>query len=316
MKIVVLDAMTLGEDIDLSPLYEQGDVVLFDYTEPDKTAERIKDADIVVTNKVVINREHMEKAGNLKLICVAATGYNNIDIPATLELGIVATNVKGYSTESVAQYVFANLLFVMNSIEGYRNDIAQGQWQKSPVFTLLTHPIYELKGKTLGIIGYGNIGRRVAQIANAFGMNVLVAKRPGVDYKDDFRVDLEYLLKQSDVVSIHTPLTEETKNLITLDRLKMMKQSAILINAARGGIVNEDDLYVALKNRIISYAIVDVLSQEPPSPGCKLFELDNIVITPHIAWTSKEARQKLLDGIVDNIIKFKLGKIKEIQLTS
>ncbi len=314
MKIVFLEAMTLG-DVDLSPLREFGDLVVYQTNTPDQTADRIQDADVVIVNKTPIGEKEIISAPNLKLICVAATGYNNIDIPATLRHNVVATNVRGYSTESVAQHVFAHLLAVMNSVLDFQQDIRQGLWQKSPIFTMLTHPIEELRGKAMGIIGYGAIGRRVADLARAFGMNVLVAKRPGVEYVDDFRVPLETVLQESDVVSIHTPLTPQTRNLITMQELKMMKPTAILINTARGGIVNEMDLYNALKDRVISFAIVDVLEKEPPSGGHPFFELDNIFLTPHIAWTSRQARQKLLEGIVQNIRLFLEGRIDEIRLT-
>ncbi len=313
MKIVFLESDALGNDIDLSPLRQFGELVVYPENTPDKTVERIKDADIVILNKTPIGERELQAAKNLKLICVSATGYNNIDIPATLKYNVVATNVKGYSTESVAQYVFAHLLAVYNKVIEYKKTVKN--WPKSHIFTMLDHTIFELQGKTMGIIGYGAIGRRVAQLAQAFKMRVLVAKRPGVQYQDNFRVDLETVLKQSDVLSIHTPLTDQTRNLITLRELKMMKPTAILINAARGGIVNEDDLYTALKQRIISFAIVDVLTEEPPRNGHKFFELDNIYLTPHIAWTSREARQKLFDGVLENIRKFLDGKIDEIRLT-
>ncbi len=315
MKIVFLERATLGDDIDLSPLEEEGQLVIYQTNTPEQTAQRIKDAEIIIVNKTPIGEKELQQAEKLKLICVAATGYNNIDIEATLKYDVVATNVKGYSTESVAQYVFAHLLTVVNSVIPYQEDMRRGLWQKSPIFTMLTHPVTELKGKTMGIIGYGAIGRRVAELARAFGMKVLVARRPGVEYDDDFRMDFETVLRESDVLSIHTPLTPQTKDLITMRELKMMKPTAILINAARGGIVNENDLYHALKQKIIRFAIVDVLEKEPPREGHKFFELDNIMLTPHIAWTSREARQTLLQGIVDNIRKFKQGKIDEIRLT-
>jgi len=315
VKIVFLEAMTLGKDMDLSPLKQFGDLVVYENNKPEQTIERIKDAQIIIVNKTPIGEKEMAAARNLKLICVAATGYNNIDIQASLRYNVVVTNVKGYSTESVAQHFFAYLLSVMNSIIPYQQDISHGKWQQSPIFTMLTHPVEELKGKTLGIIGYGSIGRRVAQIANCFGMNVLVAKRPGVNYQDNFRVSMEQLLKLSDVVTIHTPLTPDTKNLITSRELSLMKSSAILINTARGGIVNERDLYYALKEGKIGFAIVDVLEKEPPKDGHPFFELDNILLTPHIAWTSRQARESLLEGIVSNIQMFLDGKIEQIRLT-
>ncbi len=313
MKIVFLESDALGNDIDFSPLNQFGEVVFYPENTDDKTIERIKDADIVILNKTRIGEKELQAAKNLKLICVSATGYNNIDIPATLKYNVVATNVKGYSTESVAQYVFAHLLAVVNKVLEYQNDVKN--WPQSHIFTMLTHTITELSGKTMGIIGYGAIGKRVAQLAQAFNMKVLIAKRPGVTYNDNFRVDMETVLRQSDVLSIHTPLTDQTRNMITMRELKMMKPSAILINAARGGIVNEKDLYEALKQKIISFAIVDVLTEEPPVNGNILLEAPNIYVTPHIAWTSKEARQKLFDGVLENIRKFLQGEIDQIRLT-
>ncbi len=314
MKIVFLEAMTLG-DVDLSPLKELGELTVYQTNTESQTIERIKDADVIIVNKTPIGKKELSAAPKLKLICVAATGYNNIDIPATFKHNVVATNVKGYSTESVAQHVFAHLLSVVNSVIPFQKDIRSGKWQQSPIFTMLTHPIEELNGKTLGIIGYGAIGRRVAELARVFGMKVLVAKRPGVEYNDDFRVSMETVITQSDVLTIHTPLTAETRDLITMRELKIMKPTAILINVARGGIVNEMDLYHALKQKIISFAIVDVLGKEPPRQGHPFFELDNILLTPHIAWTSRQAREKLLDGIVNNIRLFMEGRIDEIRLT-
>ena len=315
MNIVMLEKASLGNDLDYSALEKEGNVTFYDYYEPELIIEQLKNADIAIVNKAKITEQVLKQLPNLKLICVSATGYNNIDIPATLKYNVVATNVKNYSTESVAQYVFAHLLAYYNKVIDFQKDIKNGLWQKSKIFTLLTHPIEELAGKTMGIIGYGHIGRRVADLAKAFGMNVLIAKRPGVEYSDNFRTDFDQVLRQSDVLSIHTPLTPQSKNLIRLEHLKMMKPTAVLINAARGGVVNEQDLYFALKNKIIAFAIVDVLEQEPPKQQHPFMELDNILLTPHIAWTSKQARQRLLNGIIENIRKFKQGKINEIRLT-
>ncbi len=314
MKIILLEADSIGKDIDFSPLNQFGFVTSYPTNSEHQTIERIKDADIVILNKTKISEKELEAAPNLKLICVSATGYDNIDIEACKRHNVVVANVKGYSTESVAQYVFAHLLAVYNKVIEYQNDVKH--WPKSPMFTMLTHPITELRGKVFGIIGYGNIGKRVAQLAQAFKMRVLIAKRPGVEYNDNFRVDLETVLKKSDVLSIHTPLTPQSRDLITLKELKLMKPTAILINAARGGVVNEQDLYTALKEKIISYAIVDVLSEEPPRKGHIFYKLDNILLTPHIAWTSKEARQTLFDGILDNIKKFLQGEADEINLAN
>ena len=312
MKIVVLDKSTLGNDLDFSNLHKEGEVVFYDYTLPKNTAERIADADIVVTNKVVIAEKELQVNPNLKLICVAATGYNNIDVQAAKNHSVVVANVKGYSTESVAQHLFAHLLAFYNSVLPYNQAIKQNLWQSSNIFTMLDYEIEELAGKTIGIAGYGAIGKRIARIAEAFEMNVLVAKIPGRKYNDYFHKDFEFVLKKSDVFTIHTPLTKLTENLITLRELEMMKRSAVLINLARGGIVNENDLFYALSNKIISFAIVDVLTKEPPKDGNILFNAPNILLTPHIAWTSKQARRKLLAGIVGNIKKYKEGQIDEI----
>ena len=312
MKIVVLDKSTLGNDLDFSNLHNEGEVIFYDYTLPENTAERIADADIVVTNKVVISEKELQANPKLKLICVAATGYNNIDIQAAKNHKVTVANVKNYSTESVAQHLFSHLLAVYNSVLPFNQAIKQNLWQTSKIFTMLDYEIEELSGKTLGIAGYGAIGKRVAKIAETFGMNILVAKIPGRTYNDNVHKDFEFVLKNSDVFTIHTPLTELTKNLITLRELKMMKPSAVVINLARGGIINENDLFYALSNKIISFAIVDVLTKEPPTEGNILFNAPNILLTPHIAWTSKQARRKLLDGIVGNIKKFKNGHIDEI----
>ena len=312
-KIVILDGLTLG-NINLDKLKQLGEIIWYDWTRAQDTAERIKDADIVITNKVIISEKELKTAKKLKLICVAATGYNNIDLNATKKHNVVVANVKGYSTTSVAQYVFAHLLAVMNKVIEYQNIIKNGFWSQSKVFTILDYEIRELAGKNMGIVGYGAIGKKVAAIARAFDMNVLVAKRPNVNYTDNFRLDFDAVLSQSDVFSIHTPLTDETKNLITTAELSKMKKGSILINAARGGIVNEQDLFYALRDGWLKAAIVDVLTLEPPLEGNVLFSAPNIMITPHIAWTSREARERLIDGIISNIQKFREGKIQEIAL--
>ena len=312
MRIVVLDKATLGNDLDFGQLFDEGEVTFYDYTLPENTVERIADADVVVTNKVVIGETELQASPKLKLICVAATGYNNIDVQSAKNHGVIVANVKGYSTESVAQHLFAYLLAVYNSVLPYNQLIKQNLWQSSKIFTMLDYGVEELSGKTLGIAGFGAIGKRVAKIAEAFGMKVLVAKIPGRNYDDNLHKDFEFVLENSDVFTIHAPLSKLTENLITLRELKLMKPSAVLINLARGGIVNENDLFYALSNKIISFAIVDVLTKEPPREGNILFNAPNILLTPHIAWTSKQARRKLLDGIVGNIRKFKNGQIDEI----
>lgn len=310
MKIVFLDTKTVGNDISLDPIKSEGDLRVYEVTSQKEIVERIKDADIVITNKVEINlgKRELEDASNLKLICVAATGYNNIDIEAAKLKNIPVVNVADYSTDSVAQMVFSYILTFTNSPLKFDKDVKNGEWSKSHIFTLLNYPITKLKGKKLGVIGYGNIGKRVAKIGKTFEMDILIAKRS--------KQDLENVLKNSDIITIHTPLSDETENMITEKEFKIIKKDAILINAARGGIVNEKDLYNALKNKKIRGAAIDVMVEEPPRSGSPLFELDNIIITPHVAWASKEARQAVIDGVAENVRKFKEGKINEVNLWS
>lgn len=315
MKIVILDADTLGNDIDLSAIEKFGEVAEYPTTAPSETAGRITDAEIIITNKVYIGANEIAGAQNLKLVCVAATGYNNIDLNALNANGIAATNVKGYSSQTVAQLVFAYILNVYGSLTEYGELTRSGGWQKSPTFTMLNFPINDLENKTLGIIGTGNIGGRVKAIAEAFGMNVVMMAFPGKSYPEgENRLPLSDLLKISDIVTLHCPLTPETQNLIGLEQLRIMKPSAILINTSRGPVVNLNDLYTALKSRKIRHACIDVLPQEPPQSH-PIFQLKNATITPHIGWASKEARQRLINGIASNIQAYADGRINEIKLT-
>lgn len=314
MKIVFLDADTLGSDIDLGPIERFGEIISYPVTSPELTAQRIADADVVVTNKVFVGQQQIADAKNLKLVCVAATGYNNIDIPALSARGIAATNVKGYSSQTVAQLVFAYMLNVCGSLSDYGSLTRGGAWQESPTFTMLNFPISDLEGKTLGIVGAGSIGSRVKAIAESFGMVVKLMAFPGKVYADsENRLPLHELLRVSDVVTLHCPLTPETKDLIALDELAVMKPSAILINTSRGPVVNLDDLYTALKSRRIRHACLDVLPQEPPEQH-PIFSLKNVTITPHIGWASKEARQRLINGIAANIQAFVEGRIDDVRL--
>jgi glycerate dehydrogenase len=314
MEIVVLDALTLGTDIDLGKLNKFGHVNIYNVTKPEEVSDRIKLAEIVITNKVVFDKEIIENAKNLKLICVAATGYNNIDIRSASKNGIIVTNVRSYSTESVAQHTFSMILALENSLVNYINDTRAGLWGKSEVFTMIIHPFNELNGKKMGIIGYGTIGKRVAEIARAFGMQVLIGKRKGIMYEGQERVDFERLLVESDIISIHAPLSDNTLNMFTFKEFEKMKSSAILINMARGGIVNEDDLYKALNNKTIRAAAIDVAEIEPMSTDNKLLSLNNLLISPHIAWASTQSRNRLIDGIVKNIEKYIDGNGFEINL--
>lgn len=308
MKIVFLDALTVGSDLDFSLLKKEGELITYQTTDKSETIERIKDAEIIISNKVLIGKDEIEAANRLKLICVAATGYNNIDVEAAKKRSIIVANVKNYSTEAVVQHTFSLILALQNSTIEFSNETKSGNWSKSPIFTMLNHPFVDLYNKNIGILGYGTIGKRVAEIAKAFGMNVLIGKRRNVNYTDKNRVNFDEFLQKSDIISIHAPLSENTKNLFRKNEFKLMKNDAVIINTARGGIVNEADLFYALKNKKIRAAAMDVAEKEPINIDNPLLKLDNIIITPHMAWTSKDSLYKLLNGIVDNIKKFKQGK--------
>jgi len=315
-KIVILDSVTIGDDINLDKISNFGEIVSYPLTSKAQTAERIKDAEIVITNKVFIGEDEIRDAKNLKLVCVAATGYNNVDLKALNSKGIAATNVKGYSSQTVAQLVFTFILDVYYSLSRYNKLIKDGGWQKSEAFTMLNFPINDLENKTLGIVGYGNIGKKVAQIATAFGMKVVLAELPNRSHnQSENRMPLDEMLKVSDIITLHCPLTDATKNLISASQLNLMKPSAVLINTSRGPVVNLDDLYTALKNNKIRHACIDVMPQEPPQQH-PIFQLENVTITPHIGWASKESRERLVEGIANNIRIYKNGDIDSIKLKS
>ncbi len=271
--------------------------------------ERIRDADLVISNKVVVDRPLMAASTQLKLICIAATGTNNVDLEAASELGIAVTNVTGYGTPSVVQHVFSLILSLATRQPQYREAVARGDWQRANQFCLLDYPIWELSGKRLGILGYGELGRAVARVAEAFGMQVLVGQRPGGPPQAG-RIALEALLPQVDILSLHLPLAENTRNLIGTRELALMQPHALLINTARGGIVDESALAEALINGGLGGAGVDVLSKEPPAGGNPLLnpEVPNLILTPHIAWASVEARQRLIDEVVANVRAFLSGE--------
>ena len=313
-NIVILDSATLGSDIDFSPITSLGETTFYSTTQPSETADRIRNAEIIVTNKVFIGKEQIDAAPNLRLVCVAATGYNNIDLNALTARGIAATNVKGYSTQTVAQLVFASILNIYGSISLYNSDMREGQWQQSPTFTMLSHPIFDLENKTIGIIGYGSIGRQVEGIAKAFGMKPLICALPGRNYpKEENRTPFEDILQQSDIITLHCPLTPQTQNLISAPQLQKMKPSAILVNTSRGPVVNLDDLDNALATNQIRAAVIDVMPQEPPKSH-PIFSRSNAYITPHVAWASLEARTRLVAGIANNIKVYLEGKIDTIRL--
>lgn len=306
MKIGVLDALTVGKDIDLSPLDQCGEVEIFGLTTPEEVADRVKDLDVIITNKVVLGEAQLKKCTHLKLIALLATGYNNIDLEYAKSKGIAVANVAGYSTESVAQHTFAMILHLMEHISQYDAYVKSKQYADSETFTYIAWPFHELNGKTLGIIGLGAIGKEVAKIATAFGMKIIYystsgQNNSGVDYE---RVSLEALLQQSDIVSIHAPYNENTHELIGYEEMKQMKPEAYLVNVGRGRIVKEADLARALNENLLAGAALDVLEKEPIDHFNELFKVEDqhkLLITPHIAWASVEARRKLIQEVVLNI---------------
>ncbi|NLL04851.1 MAG: D-2-hydroxyacid dehydrogenase [Clostridiaceae bacterium] len=313
-RICILDAKTLGSDIDLLGLSKFGDVTIYNTTKASEVADRIKDQEIVITNKVVLNESNMESALDLKLICVSATGTNNIDLDYAKSRGIVVTNVAGYSTRSVVQHTFAMLFYLMESLKYYDEYVKSMDYSRSDIFTHLDKPFEELSGKTWGIIGLGTIGVSVASIARAFGCRVIYYSTSGKNDNGEYkRVEMDELLRESDIVSIHAPLNEKTRNLIEYKRLQLMKKTALLINLGRGAIVKEDDLAKALDEDLIRGAALDVLESEPiksDNPLLTLKKQDKLLITPHIAWASVEARRRLINEIELNIKGFLANEIR------
>jgi glycerate dehydrogenase len=307
---VLLDLATIDRgDMDLSSLRSVcGHWEIHAHTAPGETPERIAGADLVVSNKVVLDRGLLESAPGLRLVCVAATGTNNVDLDAARDLGIAVTNVTGYGTPAVVQHVFALMLAHATRLFEYRQAVLDGDWERSDQFCLLDFPIRELAGRALGIVGHGELGRGVAAAARAFGMEVLLAARPGGPSDPD-RVPLAELLPRVDVLTLHCPLAENTRNLIGAAELALMKTDALLINTARGGIVDEQALADALRRREIGGAATDVLTVEPPRDGNPLLDssIPNLIVTPHTAWASRESRQRLIDQVAGNIRAFGEG---------
>jgi glycerate dehydrogenase len=312
MKIVFLDTKTVGNVPNLTLFKEFGEFTEYSLTLPNERIERIKDADIVITNKVIIDKEIMDQCPRLKLICVAATGVNNIDVAYAQIKGIEVRNAENYSTESVAQMTTGMILNLVNQLNYFDRYVKSGAYTQSDMFTHLGPTIYELKNKQLGIIGLGTIGKRVAAIMEEFGMQIVYYSTSGKNNNNDYRkMELEDLLFTSDIVTIHAPLNDKTRNLITLAKLKMMKPAAFIINAGRGGIINEHDLVEAINLQIIAGAGLDVYENEPmnnDSPILKLLYPERLILTPHVAWASIEARTLLIEKIADNIKQFQKNK--------
>lgn len=311
MNIVILDGYTANPgDLSWQGLEEIGEVTVYDRTKADETVARAADADIVLTNKVIISREIIVQLPRLKYIGVLATGYNVVDIEAAHERGITVTNVPAYSTESVAQMVFAHLLTVTNRTEHYAIENRNGRWTKNPDFCYWDFPHMELAGKTFGIVGLGNIGRRVAEIATAFGMHVkaLTSKSADALPANIEKATLESILSTSDVLSLHCPLTDKTRHLINRETLQQMKPTAILINTGRGPLVDDQAVADALSGGRLAAFCADVLTEEPPKADNPLLKQPNAYMTPHIAWASKEARVRLVQVATDNVRAFINGR--------
>jgi len=309
--IVFLDRDTTDRgDLDFSALESLGTLVSHGISRPGETAARLAEASVVLANKALVGAAEMDAAPQLRLIQVVATGVNNIDLEAARERGLAVCNVAGYSTAAVGQHVFASLLNLVTNVHRFAAE--PSKWAESPIFTRLDYPVEELAGKTLGIVGYGDIGRAVARIAEAFGMQVVAYAREGAETKggEVRRLAGEGFFGGCDVVSLHCPLTPETRHFIRRETLAMMKPSAVLVNTGRGDLVHEPDLVAALREGTIRAAAVDVLTPEPPAPDHPFLAagLENLFITPHTAWSAREARQRLLDEIAENLRAFRAGE--------
>jgi len=306
MKIVILDKATLGSDVDISVFDSLGEIVSYDMTLENETIERIKDADIVITNKVVIGKEEMDNS-SLKFIAISATGMNNVDLEYAKQKNIEVKNVAGYSSSSVSQVAFSMIFHFVSKLDYYKKYVDEGNWQKSDFFTHIDAPFFELDGKRVGVIGLGDIGKNFAKKASAFGCEVVYYSTSGKNTNSEYkRVELDELLKTSDIISIHCPLNDDTKDLLNYENMKTIKDGAILLNLGRGGIINEADLAKIIDEKEI-YCGIDVVSVEPileSNPLLKVKNKEQLLLTPHIGWASIEARTKLISMVANNIEKF------------
>lgn len=312
MKAVFLDSKTFRSNISFTTIEEQvSELVCYENTYQEQILERCQNAELLITNKVVLTADLLAELPDLKLICIAATGYNNIDLKAATTLGIAVTNVSGYAGNSVAQYVLAQILEYYQQTCHHNTNTEKGYWQKNDTFCYHGNSITELAGKTLGIIGNGNLAQAVIKLAEAFGMNVLISERINSPQLRQGRVGFDQVISQADILSLHCPQTIHTENLINSDIFSKMKPTAMLINTARGALVNSTDLLAALTTKQIAYAVLDVLEQEPPPADHPLLnaKLANLKITAHIAWASSEAQQRLISLLSENIVAFKQGKL-------
>ena len=310
LKIVVLDRNAIGPFKLKEKFSKYGEYTELNLTNDDDVGSYLKDCEVVILNRIRLGKKEFEKASNLKLVLLTGTGYNHIDLVAAKEHGVTIANVANYSTNSVAQLTLTFLLNELTRVEKLSQEVKKGKWSEISIRMDKYYHI-DTEDKVLGILGYGNIGKKVEEYAKMLGMEVMIAKIPGRDYLDevDNRFTLDEVLEKCDVLSIHAPLTDLTKNLINLDNMKKMKKSAIILNLGRGPIINEDDLYYALKNEIIASAVTDVMVEEPPKKNCKLLELDNFTVTPHLAWKSSKSLERLFDSIENNLKLFLENKL-------
>ncbi len=309
MKITVLDLATLGADLDISPLSEIGEVTCYTHTTAEETPDHCSGSDVLILNKVKINENTLPDTGNIKLICLFATGYDNVDLDYCRKNGIGVCNVVGYSTDSVAQVTVAMVLYLANNLKAFTRHVSGGDYTRSGVANYLV-PVYnELRGKTWGIVGCGNIGSAVGKVAEALGCRVLANKRsPGGAFEN---TDIDTLCKESDIITIHTPLSDATRGLIGKERIALMKKNVIIVNVARGAVTDEAAIAEAVKNGDIGGFGADVYSVEPfgaDHPFNSIMNLDNVCLTPHMAWGAHEARQRCLDEIIKNITAFTCGE--------
>lgn len=310
MRIVFLDRGSIGPSVELHRPAFDHEWVVYDQTAPDQVAERLADADIAISNKVPIRRDSIEKCRKLKMIAIPATGYDAFDLEACRERGIVISNVRGYAVNTVPEHTFALILALRRSIVGYRQDVIDGEWQKSGQFCFFNHPIKDLNGSRLGIIGEGVLGQGVADLARAFGMKVMFAAHKGVEGLGPLYTPWDEVLETADVITLHSPLMPSTKNMIAEPEFRRMKRKPLLVNCSRGGLVHEGDLVRALDEGWISGLGFDVLTSEPPAPDNPLLgvlDRPNVIVTPHVAWASEEAMQTLWNQVRDHLENFARG---------
>ncbi|MGB5918066.1 D-2-hydroxyacid dehydrogenase [Arcobacter sp.] len=314
-KIVFLDRATFAQTISINkPVFEH-EWIEYESTEVQQIINRCSDADVIITNKVPLKEEVLKQLKKLKFIAVAATGYDCIDLEACKKLNILVSNVRGYGINSVPEHVFSLIFALKRSLIGYRDDVINGEWQKAKQFCFHTHSITDLKGSTLGIVGQGGLGKAVGNIGKALGMNVIYAERKDSKNIREGYTQFDKFLKESDIISLNCPLTNETRNLLTYKEFQKMSRTPLIINCGRGGLVNEVDIVKALNEKLISGIGFDCLTSEPINnehPFCKILNLPNVIVTPHVAWASEEAMQTLWNKLIENINNFKNNKPSNI----